>query len=146
MFDLLKTPLYHYFGYQIFDLKIEPDRLETIASNLQVNLIYSILINACPKISYCNEENYYNNVRNSGCIILNQKQENLVCELIKYIQIMSKLNNQTWYQYVIKVEIKKCRSTNILKLKYYNKDITNMNKEFDCLTLKHIVYVIFCIN
>lgn len=96
VFDLLKTPLYRYFGYQIFDLKIEPDKLEIIASNLQVNLIYSILINACPKISYCNEKNYYNNVRDSGCIILNQKREDSVCELIKYIQIMSKLNNQTW--------------------------------------------------
>lgn len=86
MFDLLKTPLYRYFGYQIFDLKVEPDKLEAIASNLQVNLIYSILINACPKISYCNEKIYYNNVRDSGCIILNQKREECesVCESFKY--------------------------------------------------------------
>ncbi|XP_072751238.1 uncharacterized protein Sptz isoform X2 [Anoplolepis gracilipes] len=77
VFDLLKTSLYCYFGYQIFDLKIEPDELETVASNLQVNLIYSILVNACPKVSYCNENIYthYNNVKDSGSIILNQKRE-----------------------------------------------------------------------
>ncbi|XP_050444515.1 uncharacterized protein LOC126848048 isoform X2 [Cataglyphis hispanica] len=75
VFDLLKTPLYCYFGYQIFNLKVEPDKLETVASNLQVNIIYSILVNACPKISYYNEKNYYNNVKDSGCIILNQKRE-----------------------------------------------------------------------
>lgn len=95
VFDLLKTPLYCYFGYQIFDLKVEPDKLETVASNLQMNLIYSILVNACPKISYYNEKNYYNNVKDSGCIILNQKREESVSESIKYIQNVSKLNDQT---------------------------------------------------
>ncbi|XP_020279494.1 uncharacterized protein LOC109852609 isoform X2 [Pseudomyrmex gracilis] len=69
--DLLRTPLHRYFGYQIFDLKTEPDKLETIASDLQVNLIHSILVNACPNIS-CHAERSYSGIKNTGCIILNQ--------------------------------------------------------------------------
>ncbi|XP_024887173.1 uncharacterized protein LOC112464432 isoform X1 [Temnothorax curvispinosus] len=73
VFDLLKTPLHHYFGYQIFDLNTEPDKLEKIAFGLQVNLIYSILVNACPSISCYNERNC-SSIKDSECIILNQYQ------------------------------------------------------------------------
>ncbi|KAL6256493.1 hypothetical protein P5V15_012606 [Pogonomyrmex californicus] len=72
--DLLKTPLHHYFGYQIFDLMVEPDKLERIASSLQVNLIYSILVNACPSIS-CYTERNCNSIKGSECVILNQNRE-----------------------------------------------------------------------
>ncbi|XP_011866537.1 PREDICTED: uncharacterized protein LOC105561295 isoform X2 [Vollenhovia emeryi] len=72
--DLLKTPLHHYFGYQIFDLNTEPDKLEKVAFSLQVNLMYSILVNACPSIS-CDNERNCSNITNSECIILNQQQE-----------------------------------------------------------------------
>ncbi|XP_032664873.1 zinc finger FYVE domain-containing protein 26 homolog isoform X2 [Odontomachus brunneus] len=68
--DLLKTPLHRYFGYQIFDLQTEPHKLETIASSLQVNLIYSILVNTCPNISCCNERSY-TSIEDYGCVILN---------------------------------------------------------------------------
>lgn len=78
MTDLLKTPLHRYFGYQIFDLQTEPDKLETVASSLQVNLVYSILVNACPNISCCNE-NSYTSIADSGCIILNQNRIESVC-------------------------------------------------------------------
>lgn len=77
MFDLLKTSLHHYFGYQIFDLSTEPDKLEKVAFSLQVNLMYSILVNACPNISCCNERKC-GNIRDSECIILNQYQEESV--------------------------------------------------------------------
>ncbi|EZA60485.1 Zinc finger FYVE domain-containing protein 26-like protein [Ooceraea biroi] len=72
--DLLKTPLHRYFGYQIFDLNTEPEKLEAIASSLQVNLIYSILVNACPNISYYNGTNC-NNIKSPGCIVLNQNRD-----------------------------------------------------------------------
>ncbi|KAL0131068.1 hypothetical protein PUN28_002571 [Cardiocondyla obscurior] len=72
--DLLKTPLHYYFGYQIFNLNTEPDKLENVAFNLQVNLIYSILRNASPSISFCSERNY-TSIMNSECIVLNQYQQ-----------------------------------------------------------------------
>ncbi|EFN75932.1 Zinc finger FYVE domain-containing protein 26 [Harpegnathos saltator] len=71
--DLLKTPLHRYFGYQIFDLQTEPDKLETVASSLQVNLVYSILVNACPNVP-CYSERNYTSIDDTGCIILNQNQ------------------------------------------------------------------------
>ncbi|XP_011705175.1 PREDICTED: uncharacterized protein LOC105460429 isoform X2 [Wasmannia auropunctata] len=74
VFDLLKTPLHHYFGYQIFDLSTEPDKLEKVASSLQVNLIYSILVNACPNIS-CYDKINCIGIKDSECIILNQYQD-----------------------------------------------------------------------
>ncbi|XP_012060559.1 PREDICTED: zinc finger FYVE domain-containing protein 26 [Atta cephalotes] len=74
--DLLKTPLHHYFGYQIFDLNTEPDKLEKIASNLQVNLIYSILVNAYPNIS-CYDKKKCSSIKDSEYIILNKNQEEL---------------------------------------------------------------------
>nr|XP_012226480.1 PREDICTED: uncharacterized protein LOC105674602 [Linepithema humile] len=72
--DLLKTPLHRYFGHQIFDLETEPDKLETVAANLQVNLMYSILVNACPNIFSYNERSY-RNIKDSGYIILNQSED-----------------------------------------------------------------------
>ncbi|XP_039315067.1 uncharacterized protein LOC105198485 isoform X2 [Solenopsis invicta] len=72
--DLLKTSLHHYFGYQMFDLNTEPDKLEEVASSLQVNLIYSILVNACPSISCYNIRNC-SSIKDSECIILNQNQD-----------------------------------------------------------------------
>lgn len=75
--DLLKMPLHHYFGYQIFDLSTEPDKLEKIASSLQVNLIYSILVNACPSIS-CYNERSCSGIKDTECIILNQNREESV--------------------------------------------------------------------
>lgn len=77
MSDLLKTPLHQYFGHQIFDLETEPDKLETVAAGLQVNLIYSILVNACPNIVSYNERNC-RNIKDSGYIILNQNEDKSV--------------------------------------------------------------------
>ncbi|OAD56884.1 Zinc finger FYVE domain-containing protein 26 like protein [Eufriesea mexicana] len=70
--DLLKIPLYYYFGYQIFELKIEPQKLEAIAHDLQINLAYSILTNVCPRLSYEEDTNYIIPNREDGCIILNK--------------------------------------------------------------------------
>jgi len=83
--DLLRMPLHHYFGYQILDLKTEPEKLETIASSLQVNLIYSILVNACPNISFYKEANC-NTIKSPGCMILNQNRNESVriINLINY--------------------------------------------------------------
>ncbi|XP_018352071.1 PREDICTED: uncharacterized protein LOC108754337 isoform X2 [Trachymyrmex septentrionalis] len=80
--DLLKTPLHHYFGYQIFDLNTEPDKLEKVASNLQVNLIYSILVNVYPNIS-CYDKKKCNSIKDSEYIILNKNQELGVKNVIK---------------------------------------------------------------
>ncbi|XP_018400391.1 PREDICTED: zinc finger FYVE domain-containing protein 26 [Cyphomyrmex costatus] len=87
--DLLRTPLHHYFGYQIFDLNTEPDKLEKVASNLQVNLIYSILVNAYPNIS-CYDKKNYSSIRDSEYIILNKSQEesgvkNIIKEPNQYV-------------------------------------------------------------
>lgn len=76
--DLLKTPLHHYFGYQIFDLQTEPEKLEGVASSLQVNLIYSILVNACPNIA-CYNERRYAATKETGCIVLNRDESVRVC-------------------------------------------------------------------
>jgi hypothetical protein len=83
--DLLRMPLHRYFGYQILDLKTEPEKLEMVASSLRVNLIYSILVNACPNIS-CYKEANYNNIKSPGCIILNQNRDESVriINLINY--------------------------------------------------------------
>ncbi|KAF3429244.1 hypothetical protein E2986_00734 [Frieseomelitta varia] len=69
--DLLKIPLHYYFGYQIFELKVEPQKLEAIAHDLQINLSYSILTNACPKFLYEEDTNIVTNKEN-GCIVLNK--------------------------------------------------------------------------
>lgn len=81
--DLLKTSLHRYFGYQMFELQTEPDKLETIAFNLQVDLIYSILINTCPNVFYQEKRNDISN-KNSDCIILNKNQDKLVDKSIEY--------------------------------------------------------------
>ncbi|XP_076659551.1 zinc finger FYVE-type containing 26 spastizin [Halictus rubicundus] len=75
--DLLKTPLHYYFGYQIFNLETEPDKLERIAHNLQVNLVYSILTNACPIL--LREKSVKKPIKNkeNGCIILNKELSQL---------------------------------------------------------------------
>nr|XP_012139168.1 PREDICTED: uncharacterized protein LOC100875153 isoform X2 [Megachile rotundata] len=70
--DLLKVPLHYCFGYQIFELKIEPHKLEPIAHNLQVNLAHSILTNVYPKFFYEKDVNYINIRKENGCIILNK--------------------------------------------------------------------------
>lgn len=70
--DLLRIPLYHYFGYQIFELEIEPNKLESIAYNLQVNLLYSILANACPRLFYEKNIECFTNNKNIGCFVLNK--------------------------------------------------------------------------
>lgn len=70
--DLLRIPLHYFFGYQIFELKIEPSKLETIAHDLQINLAYSILINACPRLFYKKDLSYAIANTESGCIILNK--------------------------------------------------------------------------
>ncbi|XP_031833615.2 zinc finger FYVE-type containing 26 spastizin [Nomia melanderi] len=70
--DLLKYPLHYYFGHQIFDLNVEPDKLEIVAHKLQVNLVYSILTNACPIFLYKRNIKYPINNKESGCIILNK--------------------------------------------------------------------------
>jgi len=75
--DLLNMPLHRYFGHQIFDLETEPDKLETVAASLRVNLIYSILVNACPTIFSYNERNH-RNVKDSGYIILNHSEDKSV--------------------------------------------------------------------
>lgn len=77
--DLLKISLPYYFGHQIFEHKIEPDKLEAVAHNLQVNLVYSILTNACPRLFYEKNINYSINNKENGCIILNKKLCKLVC-------------------------------------------------------------------
>ncbi|XP_076283793.1 zinc finger FYVE-type containing 26 spastizin [Lasioglossum baleicum] len=71
--ELLKTPLHYYFGYQIFDCRIEPDKLERIAYSLRVNLVYSILTNACPIVLH--EQSIKKPMKNkgNGCIILNKE-------------------------------------------------------------------------
>ncbi|KOC64689.1 Zinc finger FYVE domain-containing protein 26 [Habropoda laboriosa] len=70
--DLLKIPLHYYFGYQIFELKIEPNELEAIAHNLQINLACSILTNICPKFFYEKNISYTITSKEDGCIILNK--------------------------------------------------------------------------
>ncbi|KAG5313582.1 ZFY26 protein, partial [Pseudoatta argentina] len=62
--------------YNIFDLNTEPDKLEKIASNLQVNLIYSMLVNAYPNIS-CYDKKKCSSIKDSEYIILNTNQEEL---------------------------------------------------------------------
>lgn len=72
MTDLLKTPLHRYFGYQLFDLQTEPEKLEAVASSLHVNLIvHSILVNACPNVTCYGEESHAG-IGDTGCIVLNQ--------------------------------------------------------------------------
>ncbi|CAK9808723.1 Zinc finger FYVE domain-containing protein 26 [Anthophora plagiata] len=70
--DLLKIPLHYYFGYQIFELKIEPDELEAIAHDLQINLTCTILTNICPKLFYEKNISYTITSKEDGCIILNK--------------------------------------------------------------------------
>ncbi|XP_015433270.1 PREDICTED: uncharacterized protein LOC107189289 [Dufourea novaeangliae] len=70
--DLLKIPLHYYFGHQIFELEIEPNKLETIAHNLQVNLVYSILTNACPRLIREDSIKYSARNKENGCIVLNK--------------------------------------------------------------------------
>ncbi|CAD1469498.1 unnamed protein product, partial [Heterotrigona itama] len=70
--DLLKIPLHYYFGYQIFELKVEPQKLEAIAHDLQINLSYSILTNACPKFLYEEDTSYIITNKENGCIVLNK--------------------------------------------------------------------------
>ncbi|XP_054011038.1 uncharacterized protein LOC128893821 [Hylaeus anthracinus] len=70
--DLLKIPLPYYFGHQIFELKIEPNKLEAVAHNLQVNLVYSILTNACPRLFYEKSIKSAIDSKENGCIILNK--------------------------------------------------------------------------
>ncbi|XP_029052519.1 uncharacterized protein LOC114880560 isoform X2 [Osmia bicornis bicornis] len=70
--DLLKIPLHYYFGYQIFELKVEPHKLEPITHSLQVNLTHSILTNIYPKFFYEKDINYATISKESGCIILNK--------------------------------------------------------------------------
>ncbi|XP_076637977.1 zinc finger FYVE-type containing 26 spastizin [Colletes latitarsis] len=70
--DLLKISLPYYFGYQLFELKIEPNKLETVAHNLQFNLVYSILTNACPRLVYEKSTKYTIDNKENGCIILNK--------------------------------------------------------------------------
>jgi len=74
VYDLLKMPLHYYFGYQIFDLNFEPNKFEKVASSLQVNLLYSILVKACPNISCYNKRNCSNIKDSEYIIILNQNQ------------------------------------------------------------------------
>ncbi|XP_063981804.1 uncharacterized protein LOC135164934 isoform X2 [Diachasmimorpha longicaudata] len=50
--SLLNNSLDFYIGYQIFTLNADLQLLETIANDLQINLVYSILVNCCPKLQY----------------------------------------------------------------------------------------------
>lgn len=77
--DLLKIPLHYYFGYQIFELKVEPQKLEAIAHDLQINLSYSILTNACPKFLYEEDTSYIITNKENGCIVLNKALNKAVC-------------------------------------------------------------------
>jgi len=76
--DLLKMPLHRYFGHQIFDLETEPDKLETVAASLQVNLIYTILVNACPNVVFSYNERSHRSIKESGYIILNHSEDKSV--------------------------------------------------------------------
>lgn len=78
--NILKNPLDSYFGHEIFDLNVEPSELETIANKLQVNLVHSILVNCCPKLSCDNEKNCNEEISNSkwGFIVLNSRIEEIV--------------------------------------------------------------------
>ncbi|XP_036149778.1 uncharacterized protein LOC105832099 isoform X2 [Monomorium pharaonis] len=80
--DLLKTSLHYYFGYQIFDLNTELDQFEEVASSLQVNLIDSILVNACPNIPCYNKKNY-SSIKDSECIILNKDESGIKNVMVK---------------------------------------------------------------
>ncbi|XP_076765550.1 zinc finger FYVE-type containing 26 spastizin [Xylocopa sonorina] len=70
--DLLKISLHYYFGHQIFELEVEPNKLEAIAHDLQINLAYSILTTAYPVRSYKENTSYTTISKESGCIILNK--------------------------------------------------------------------------
>ncbi|XP_043271458.1 uncharacterized protein Sptz [Venturia canescens] len=52
---LLEISLDTYIGDQIFRLNAELEEIEPIASQLRVNLVHSILVNCCPKLS-CSSE------------------------------------------------------------------------------------------
>ncbi|XP_043461874.1 zinc finger FYVE domain-containing protein 26 homolog [Leptopilina heterotoma] len=76
--NILKNPLDSYFGHEIFDLNVEPSELESIANKLQVNLVHSILVNCCPKLS-CDNETNCQEISNSqwGIIVLNSRSEEI---------------------------------------------------------------------
>lgn len=68
---LLEIPLDTYIGDQIFRLNVELEEVETIASQLRVNLVHSILVNSCPKLSYSPE--VHSTVNDTwGFVILNK--------------------------------------------------------------------------
>lgn len=73
-FSLLENSLHSYLGYQIFDLNVDLEVLEKIANQLQINLVYGILVNCCPKLLY-DEENLHNDkikTEKWGIIVLNK--------------------------------------------------------------------------
>ena len=77
--SILKNPLDSYFGHQIFDLNIEPSELEVIANRLQVNLVYSIIVNCCPKLTCDNIINSQKICYSSwGYVILNRGLDDTV--------------------------------------------------------------------
>ncbi|XP_012286916.1 zinc finger FYVE domain-containing protein 26 isoform X2 [Orussus abietinus] len=78
-FDVLKESLDFYLGHQIFDLNVDPDKLIPIANTLGVNLVYSVLINCCPKLSYNIDSNVTNDNNKWGYIILNKTSEKVDC-------------------------------------------------------------------
>ncbi|XP_014205384.1 zinc finger FYVE domain-containing protein 26 homolog [Copidosoma floridanum] len=73
--SLLSKSLNGYFGHQIFDLNIEPESLDIVAHKLGVNLVHSILVNCCPKLT-CYESLRTADSDTWGCVVLNKSFNN----------------------------------------------------------------------
>ncbi|XP_015120679.1 uncharacterized protein LOC107043630 [Diachasma alloeum] len=70
--SLLKNSLDFYIGYQIFTLNVDLQLLEKIANDLQINLVYSILVNCCPKLPYHNPTEPEVSSDRWGMLVLNR--------------------------------------------------------------------------
>ncbi|XP_066585394.1 uncharacterized protein Sptz isoform X2 [Prorops nasuta] len=70
--SLLKVPLHIYFGYQIFELHIQPEELEDIAAKLGINLAYSVLRTVCMNIECPHDSRKIINDKIEACVILNK--------------------------------------------------------------------------
>ncbi|XP_011305898.1 uncharacterized protein Sptz [Fopius arisanus] len=95
--SLLKNSLDFYIGYQIFDLNTNLQVLEKIANDLQVNLVYSILVNCCPKLPHHDpiDETTPSTSKTWGTTILNSFEDPSLPETtdpnLCVIQILSEL-------------------------------------------------------
>lgn len=128
--SLFENPLNSYIGYQIFYLDTDLEELEKIAYKLQVNLVYSILDNYCPKLLCQNENNneatteiYFKSPNKR--IVLNQFENNKEYETVDCVD-----PNQCVVE-ILSELLQFLRNHFPNKSKIYQSDITDLSKNLN---------------